>query len=311
MVRSPSSPLPLSHLANPPHPPPAVPGPPSTSLTSSDLGLTSDLPSSIIPLPPTLTLPPGSKPPPKKPPPPLLELKLGLPVLDPKLEKEVGRVLKDDYTPSVVEGGVTKEEGLPYPSTLRTVDVVREVERVREGRKRIKLGTGTGEEGGEGGAGAKPSVCLFTVHDAGESFVFFISFSGDPLSKAYERERQNRLITVTFSEDSSLMAAGFSESYIRLWNLKGEPLVSKTSDNNGEGTFFLSHSYQKLSMYHSPSDNPTPDLPKTNRPLWAHLLPLLRPSPGSLPPPKISSIQLSGLDNPPMVLGDIHMFSSL
>ena len=34
----------------------------------------------------------------------------------------------------------------------------------------------------------------------------------------------------TFSLDSSLMAAGFSESYIRLWNLKGEKLRGMRSD---------------------------------------------------------------------------------
>ena len=34
----------------------------------------------------------------------------------------------------------------------------------------------------------------------------------------------------TFSPDSSLMAVGFSESYIRLWNLKGEKLRGLRSD---------------------------------------------------------------------------------
>jgi transcription initiation factor TFIID subunit 5 len=34
----------------------------------------------------------------------------------------------------------------------------------------------------------------------------------------------------TFSQDTSLMAAGFSESYIRLWSLKGEKLTGYRSD---------------------------------------------------------------------------------
>ena len=34
----------------------------------------------------------------------------------------------------------------------------------------------------------------------------------------------------TFSQDTSLMAAGFEESYIRLWNLKGEPLNGLQSE---------------------------------------------------------------------------------
>lgn len=68
-------------------------------------------------------------------------------------------------------------EILPYPSALRTIDVAREVEKVREARKRIKLG---GEAFGSAAAvntvgglpnptgASKPSVCLFTVHDSGE-----------------------------------------------------------------------------------------------------------------------------------------------
>lgn len=79
-------------------------------------------------------------------------------------------------------------EGPPYPSMYRTVDVAREVEKVREARKRIGLGAGAfQEDGGPGGrltvgavmgaddgkgeGAAKPSVCLFTIHDAGDSSV--------------------------------------------------------------------------------------------------------------------------------------------
>lgn len=100
---------------------------------------------------------------------------------------------KDDQSDE--QEGVKKKVGLPelispypnelppYPSTLRTIDVMREVEKVREARKRIKLGaeayaeTGSmlekgKEKRGERGEGAaKPSVCLFTIHDAGESCV--------------------------------------------------------------------------------------------------------------------------------------------
>lgn len=37
---------------------------------------------------------------------------------------------------------------------------------------------------------------------------------------------------VTFSQDTSLMAAGFEESYIRIWSLKGESLNGLKSDFN-------------------------------------------------------------------------------
>lgn len=63
-------------------------------------------------------------------------------------------------------------ETLPYPANMRSIDVAREVERVREGRKRIKLGgeafyLTNGAEPSVTGA-AKPSVCIFTLHDTGD-----------------------------------------------------------------------------------------------------------------------------------------------
>lgn len=34
----------------------------------------------------------------------------------------------------------------------------------------------------------------------------------------------------TFSQDTSILAAGFTESYIRLWNIKGDRLKGMRSD---------------------------------------------------------------------------------
>jgi transcription initiation factor TFIID subunit 5 len=72
----------------------------------------------------------------------------------------------------------------PYPTTLRTIDVAREVEKVREARKRIKLGAEAFQIQERGVVAkkdaadvdgpteaSKPSVCLFTVHDAGDRLV--------------------------------------------------------------------------------------------------------------------------------------------
>lgn len=154
--------------------------------------------------------------------------------MNPLLEKEVKRKLGDlesEFTPKVdhleelrrqgsgatgaASGGDTssnikQEKGdqpnllspfpadlPPYPATIRTIDVQREVELVREARKRIRLGAEAyyppeqqitaGGTGGQLGAGltssgggseqaeprgkkvGKPSVCLFTIHDAGDS----------------------------------------------------------------------------------------------------------------------------------------------
>ncbi|KAI0274717.1 TFIID and SAGA subunit [Gloeopeniophorella convolvens] len=102
---------------------------------------------------------------------------------------------------------------LPHPPTFRTVDVRREVEKVRDARKRIRLdptALSSADANGQGATARQrslPSICAYTLHDVHE---------GSPCC--------------TFSQDTSLMAAGFEESYIRLWNLKGEPLNGLQSD---------------------------------------------------------------------------------
>ena len=40
---------------------------------------------------------------------------------------------------------------------------------------------------------------------------------------------------MTFSQDTSLMAAGFAESYIKIWSLKGEKLRGMRSDFTSSG----------------------------------------------------------------------------
>ncbi|KAH9944292.1 TFIID and SAGA subunit [Epithele typhae] len=102
----------------------------------------------------------------------------------------------------------------PHPPSFKTVDVKREVEKVRDARKRIRLDpsvltstTANSQQGAAVRARALPSICAYTFHDVGE---------GVPCCE--------------FSADASLLAAGFSESYIRLWSLKGEKLKGMRSD---------------------------------------------------------------------------------
>ncbi|SCV69766.1 BQ2448_1160 [Microbotryum intermedium] len=197
-------------------------------------------------------------------------LKLGPAPVDPNLEREVARQVKDDAANDAMDTSIPTANGingstttndptrgagstplaiefadasphavnvplvapapsdmLPMPQTLRTIDVMREVEKVREARKRIKLSaeayvavpattTTTNGSGDKVGVplgqvteAAKPSVCIFTIHDAGDS-----------------------LTTTAFSDDSTMMAAAFSESYIRLWSLKGGKLQAFKNDLN-------------------------------------------------------------------------------
>ncbi|CAL1695610.1 unnamed protein product [Somion occarium] len=129
------------------------------------------------------------------------QLKLGPAPVPEDLQHETERVVRE-------QSMVDRDPG------AQTVDVKREVEKIRDARKRIRLdpsALSTANLSAAHGAAARsraiPSICAYTLHDVGE---------GAPC--------------VTFSQDTSLMAAGFSESYVRLWSLKGEKLKGLRSD---------------------------------------------------------------------------------
>ena len=83
--------------------------------------------------------------------------------------------------PTTVAGIVspTTADLLPYPQPFKTVDVRREVEKVRDARKRIRLDPSTlsTTDGNTQGAAARqlslPSICAYTLHDVHEGFVPF------------------------------------------------------------------------------------------------------------------------------------------
>ncbi|KAG0152568.1 hypothetical protein CROQUDRAFT_667391 [Cronartium quercuum f. sp. fusiforme G11] len=157
------------------------------------------------------------------------QLKLGPVPKDPKLMKEVERIISteekkstEDNQDTIMTDGTlpnkssdeplnknnllepTVNDLLPYPNNFRTLDLMREVELVREARKRIKLGPEAFNNGGSGSEKKlevwKPSVCAFTIHDAGDT-----------------------MTAARFSDDVTVLGAGFSDSSIKLWNLKGDP----------------------------------------------------------------------------------------
>ncbi|KAK0208082.1 TFIID and SAGA subunit [Desarmillaria ectypa] len=109
---------------------------------------------------------------------------------------------------------VTETDLLPHPPAFKTTDVEREVNAVRDARRRIRLEPSAlsnidnnSPQANTARARALPSICAYTLHNVVE---------GAPC--------------MTFSQDTSLMAAGFAESYIRLWSLKGEKLKGMRSD---------------------------------------------------------------------------------
>ena len=121
----------------------------------------------------------------------------------------------------------------PQAPTFRTVDVKREVQRIRDARKRIRLDPSLlngsaatssafsssvrdasintlGEQGANAArVAALPSVCAYTFHDADDG-----------------------ITCSTFSDDITLMAAGFEESFVQVWSLKGDKLRGMRGNPN-------------------------------------------------------------------------------
>ncbi|KAJ3550232.1 hypothetical protein NMY22_g588 [Coprinellus aureogranulatus] len=172
------------------------------------------------------------------------DLKLGPAPLSEDLKVEAERVLREqavlDRDPvsydmqmarAAPPGLMAPAEAdlLPHPPTFKTIDIEREVSAVRDARKRIRLDPTAlnnvdpnSPQANSQRARALPSICAYTLHDVTE---------GSPC--------------MTFSQDTSLMAAGFAESYIRLWSLKGEKLRGFRSDFNTSSVKDLS-SLQKI-----------------------------------------------------------------
>lgn len=117
----------------------------------------------------------------------------------------------------------------PQPPAFRNIGVMREVARILDARKALRFdlalesGTlgqsilsgvrdptfnGLAEEGARiARAAAMPSICAYTYYDADDG-----------------------LTCSRFSSDATLMAAGFEESYVQVWSLKGEKLKGLRSD---------------------------------------------------------------------------------
>lgn len=134
-------------------------------------------------------------------------VKLGKMPLDPEVQKEVEAEIKikDEKSEPVNGKTLTEEfanltkpdadlparEQLPLP--LRDAnDIKKMILAVDDARHQIKLGAVQS---------AAPSVCMYTFHNT-----------------------NNDMTCVNFNEDLNLVAAGFDDSYIKLWLLDGKPL---------------------------------------------------------------------------------------
>ncbi|CAN6652763.1 transcription initiation factor TFIID subunit 5 [Trichomonascus vanleenenianus] len=145
-------------------------------------------------------------------------VKLGKMPMDPDLAKEVQVELeKREDGPQLVDElnkrvklepseDSPARESLPLPQ-YKAVDVSMEVRNVADTRNRITIGA-TGQA-------ALPSVCMYTFHNTHDG-----------------------LNCISFSDDSELVAGGFSDSFVKVWSLKGSKLTSviKSDPENEEAT---------------------------------------------------------------------------
>lgn len=120
------------------------------------------------------------------------ELKLGPMPISEDLQTETERILREQAMvdrdpnsqydvqwarPTVPAGVISPSmtDLLPHPPTFQTIDVKREVEKVRDARKRIRLEPSAinninadTPQGAAARARALPSICAYTLHDVGE-----------------------------------------------------------------------------------------------------------------------------------------------
>ncbi|ORY11974.1 WD40-repeat-containing domain protein [Clohesyomyces aquaticus] len=134
---------------------------------------------------------------------------------------------------------VPSRDTVPLPPSLAR-DVAMEVQKVVEHRDRYKI------TGRTGGVGPAVSITMYTFHNTHDS-----------------------INCIDFSGDNKLVAAGMSESYIRVWSLDGSPLTDDT-DNSGtpvqpsSSRRLVGHAGPVYAVTFSPStENPDPNGPST------------------------------------------------
>ncbi|RTE74270.1 hypothetical protein BHE90_011305 [Fusarium euwallaceae] len=149
---------------------------------------------------------------------PTAPLKLGPLPMDPDLRDDVRAELEDEERrnppvpgrPTLLEEfdqRIKREESADVPSRAdlplppsRPRDIMLEMQKVRENRDRFKI------DGQTGGVGLPVSACMFTFHNTLGS-----------------------VACMDFSNDGQMVAAGTTDSYIRVWSLDGKALPTMNS----------------------------------------------------------------------------------
>lgn len=165
---------------------------------------------------------------------------LGKLPLEPEVEKELEAELKvKDENSEPVNGKTLVQEfeelnapekdspavdSIPLPLKDAS-DIKRMVLAVEDSRSKIKLGAIQA---------SSPSVCMYTFHNT-----------------------NNDLTCLEFNQDSTLVAGGFQDSYIKLWSLDGRPLKSllkRDTHNNENSRKLIGHSGPVYGLSFSPDN---------------------------------------------------------
>ncbi|KAI5962573.1 TAF5 [Candida pseudojiufengensis] len=122
------------------------------------------------------------------------EIEAELKIKDEKLDPVNGKTLTEEFIEMTKpESDSPAKESLPLPLRDST-DIKKLIMQVEDSRSKIKLGAIQA---------SSPSVCMYTFHNT-----------------------NNDMTCIAFNDDSTLVAAGFQGSYVKIWSLDGKPLQS-------------------------------------------------------------------------------------
>ena len=163
-------------------------------------------------------------------------VKLGPMPMDAEVEKEVEAELKEEQGENdtslvdefkkltgITEDSPAKEIPLPLADAA---EIRRQILSVKDSRARLRLDTPQA---------AAPSVCMYTFHNT-----------------------HNAMTCVDFNDDSTIAAAGFEDSTVKLWSLDGTPLKSQSKrdpHNNDISRRLVGHSGPVYNVAFSPDNH--------------------------------------------------------
>ena len=153
------------------------------------------------------------------------EIEAELKVKDDKGDEVNGKSLVDEFN-TMVEPDTDSpaRESLPLPLKDYS-DIKRHIMEVEDSRSKIKL---------DAIQATAPSVCMYTFHNT-----------------------NNDMTCAEFNQDSTMVGAGFQDSYVKLWSISGKPLksVSKRDKyNNDNSRKLIGHSGPVYSLSFSPDN---------------------------------------------------------